>query len=190
VRKLLPIVSALVVSTGMTIGVAAADTSCSVSDTGPGSTNNCTSESSNTLNENCQNNITTINDNSQNANSGSANVSDNTTGGNASTGNASNSNDTNTQINANCGQQVASVTPSAPTPSAPRAGGQGAAAPVSVAVNPGHGAAPQAVAALPETGSNTARNTAIAGVTVLGGLTAASQFGTAAYRRKLFGSNA
>src|SRR4051812_29172730 len=100
------VLKAVVVTTamvGMSGGVAFADTvTCSISDTGPGSTNtvNCVDNNNNTVT--CTNNIVVSTSNNQNSNSGSSNNSGNTSGGGSSSGDASNSNNVVVNVGASC----------------------------------------------------------------------------------------
>lgn len=186
-KKLLQVLSATVVGTGMMVGVAAADQTCRIDTTGPSSVNVCTNTSNQTVTATCTNNIFVGSTNNQNASSGSGNVSGNTTGGSAVTGSAVNQNNQVVQIGAACdsatGNAVATV--SAPAggsgagaAAAAPAGGKGAGA--AAATSP---AAAASVKALPHTGSNTLVNTTVAGITGIGAVLAVSQLGSLVYRR-------
>lgn len=160
-------------------GVAAATTtsSCDITNTGPGSVNNCTLDENNITHVTCVNDVYVIGSNEQKANSGNANNGGNTTGGSATTGDVRNDNNQSVSIGASCGAQVAATTPSTPA-----TGGKGAgpaATPAAAAAAP----ASANVASLPHTGSNAVLDTTIASVAVVGGAMAVSQLGVSAYRR-------
>lgn len=79
-------------------GVAFADDSVSVSNTGPSSSNNAQVNNNNTFTSDVSNSISIDNDNDQHATSGDANVSGNTNGGSAVSGIATNNNTTSTVV--------------------------------------------------------------------------------------------
>ncbi len=176
-RRLLSTLATVVLGVGLSSGVAAASTvTCGITNTGPGSNNTVTCVDSNNVQVTCTNNVVVANSSSQSSSSGSASTSGNTSGGSSSSGNASNSNTVTVNLGASCAP-VASGTAAA-------AGGKGGtlAFTTLAAASPGTSAA-SGVAALPETGSNTALDTALIGVAVLGGSMVASRLSLMAYRR-------
>lgn len=154
-KLLLGLAIAVAGLSGTSASVGATD-SCSISNTGPDSTNSCVVKDDFTCKVENDNKFTVINNNNQEATSGDAKVSDNTSGGGATSGSATNSNGTVIDVTiTNGGCVVAAVTPPAPVapvggsgaaPVRP-VGGMGAISPVAAPVG-GMGAAP---AVLPET---------------------------------------
>lgn len=156
-KLLLGVAVAILGLSGSGASVSAAD-ECTISGTGPNSTNSCVVKDDFTCKVDNDNKFTVTNKNNQEATSGSAKVDDNTTGGNATSGSATNSNGTVIDVKIqNNACVVTAVTPPAPVvpsggqgavnpPVAP-AGGMGAVAPVAAPAG-GMGAAP---AVLPET---------------------------------------
>lgn len=108
--------------------VSATDSSCAITNTGPGSTNSCTVSDKYTCDVDNDNNIVVRDENDQVAGTGSATTDGNTSGGNATSGSASNDNGTTFEVTIeNDGCVVTKVTnPVTPTPVRP-AGGSGAA---------------------------------------------------------------
>ena len=90
-KKLLKILSAAMVSAGLTTGFAAAQTG-SIDTTGPDSINTITATQNNDADIDVDNDVDVDNDNDQDADSGNATVSGNTTGGDATSGDATNEN--------------------------------------------------------------------------------------------------
>lgn len=180
-NKLLLAVSVCVLGLGAaTPTVSALD--CSISNTGPDSTNACESVEDFECHVTNENNFTVINKNNQEATSGSAEVSDNTDSGNATSGSATNSNGTVIDVEiVNNGCVVTAVTQppvvTPPTPVAP-AGGQGEI----IAPVPAPAAGRGAISALPNTGTESAIGivtglVALLGVTILGSRFAVSTYG-------------
>ena len=121
-KNLLKTLAVTATLVGMSGGVALADSSCTISNTGPDSNNTCTSEETNVTHVSCVNGIYVVNDNDQEAGSGDAENEGNTSGGNATSGSAVNENGTTVQIGTSCGG--ATTTPETETPST--GGGAGA----------------------------------------------------------------
>jgi hypothetical protein len=92
--------------------------SCTISNTGPGSNNTCTSNETYTCEVDTDNKVTIRDENDQVVGTGSATTTGNTSGGNATSGSASNQNGTTYTISIdNEGCEVTAVsTPVAPTP--------------------------------------------------------------------------
>lgn len=178
-KKFIQFVSASVVGLSMMAGVAAADTTCTINNTGAGSVNNCTDDNNVSVEATCVNNVYVDNRNIQGATTGNGTVTLNTNGGGATSGDATNSNNDVVAIGASCAGGVTTVAATTPTTTETPAGGKGGE---TATVTPAATPAP-AAAALPETGSNTVVDVAVAGVTILGGAVAASQIGSFAYRR-------
>jgi hypothetical protein len=175
-RKLLQTITATIVGACLMAGVASADsvTCGNISNTGQGSTNTVTCVDTNTNIVSCVNNVVVSNINTQSSNSGSATSSGNTSGGNASSGSAGNSNNVVVNVGASCTPQGTTAFVTTPV------GGKGGGTPAApVAAAP----AVAPVAALPDTGSNSVVDTAVAGVIGIAGILAVSQLGVQAYRR-------
>lgn len=169
-KRLLQSLTSVLVAMSFMVGGAAA-LSCDVSNTGPGSTNNCTSEQTNSSTIECNNNVNLTNDSDQGSTSGSADNSNNTNSGSANSGSTNNTNSTSSDINASCGP---AVTTSQVTPSQP-AGGQGAAAqPVAVS-------SPVKPASLPNTGSNDLLTATGLTAAVLGSVVVLTRIGVSAF---------
>lgn len=171
---------AIITSLAFMGGVASAQTGCegaTITNTGPGSTNEITCVDSSTVHVVCSNDIYVVTDNSQSSGSGDADNSGNTTGGSSITGNATNENGTTVEIGASCAP-AAAVTPPAPTPTptSPQPvtgfGGRGAGAPEVVAV-----------AALPNTSSNPILDVALVSAISLAVALVLSRLGILAYRQ-------
>lgn len=180
-KKFLQLVSAAVVTfaVGFVPAVSAA-ADCTITNTGPGSTNTCTVNESNVVTVTCVNGVQVTNLNNQNAFSGTATVSGNTVSGNALSGSAENVNTAATALALNCAAAPAATpTPTpAPTPAPAPAGGQGGGAV--------QGAATQKVAALPKTGPNTVASVIALSVAGAGSLAALLHVGLGVYRRRAF----
>jgi|GEM_PF-2199333 len=182
VKRALQILSASVVSVSMMAGVAAADatsSTCTISNTGNGSVNSCTNIDANTTTIFCTNDAKITNDNFQVGEGGTVTVESNSSAGSATTGDVHNTALNEVAAQLGCGT-VAVATTAPTTPVTPAVGGQGAGTP---AATPTPAPAATPVASLPDTGSNTALNTGIAGVAVVGGLMAVAQLSVSAYRR-------
>ena len=167
---------AIITSLAFMGGVASAQTGCegaTITNTGPGSTNEIICVDSTKVHVTCSNNIYVVNNSEQVAGSGDANNSGNTTGGSSITGNATNENGTTVEIGASCAP-AAVTTP--PTPTSPQPvtgfGGRGAGAPEAVAV-----------AALPNTSSNPILDVALVSAISLAVMLALSRLGIHAYRQ-------
>ena len=160
------------------VGVAGATaTSCTISNTGAGSTNTCTTNNSDTVKVVCDNDVNALNVNGQIAQTGNANGNGNTLAGGVTTGSAVTENGTTFTLGASCNGQPTPVA----TASAPAAGGQGGGAVAAAPAASKPTAAP--VKALPETGSNAVLDYSLITVTVLGIAAVASKLGLVAYRR-------
>ena len=202
-KKVLQIIMAVTLLSGVAVGTAEAAVNCTIRGTGPGSTNTCTYQNDDTVDYTCNIDGSVTNDNDQTVTSGEAAVIDNTNGGGASSGDVSNSNSTLTELVASCAAAVCNddcstdnggnpTTPPAPnptptptpnpttnpTPTPPAVGGMGGGE-VSSAVT----TAPR-VAALPETGENDALLNAAAVTGGIGTLAVLAQLGTVLYRRR------
>ncbi|MNH58529.1 hypothetical protein D3C85_1066560 [compost metagenome] len=167
---------AVVTSLAFMGGVANAQQACegaTITNTGPGSTNEVTCVDSREVTVTCVNDIYVVNNNSQTGGSGDADNSGNTTGGSSISGNATNENGATVQIGAACAAQPAAVTPETPTPSQP-VGGMGAGAPTEAA---------KVIAALPNTSGGSLLDSILIGSASLAGLLVASRLGMTAYRR-------
>ena len=185
---------AVVTSLAFMGGVANAQQACegaTITNTGPGSTNEVKCVDSRDIKVTCVNDVYVVNNNSQTGGSGDADNSGNTTGGGSISGNATNENGTTVQIGASCATQPAAVTPENPAPGQP-VGGMGAGQPVGGmgAGQPvggmGAGApleAAKTVAALPNTGNNILLDSVVIGGTSLAALLIASRLGAIAYSR-------
>lgn len=149
----------------------------SITNTGPGSTNEITNTSTNTTTIDCTNDLTLSGSNTQTSGSGSSSVSGNTSGGSATSGSTSNTSSTSTSININgC--------PQAQTTSSTQPGGKGG----EVTSAPSGGGAGVGVTptVLPETGGPTPIKYVGIGSVVLAGAAGLTQFVVAGYRRRLF----
>lgn len=195
-KLLLGLAIAVAGLSGTSPSVGATD-SCSISNTGPDSTNSCVVKDDFTCKVENDNKFTVINNNNQEATSGDATVSGNTSGGGATSGSATNSNGTVIDVTIdNGGCVVAAVTPPAPvvpgsgsgggqpvggSGSAPvrPVGGMGAVAPVA-APRGGAGAAP---AMLPETNAETTLGVTASLVVLLGIVILGSRAALGAYSK-------
>lgn len=194
-KLLLGLAIAVAGLSGTSVSVGATD-DCSISDTGPGSTNSCVIKDDFTCTVDNDNKFTIINKNDQEAISGDAKVNDNTTGGGANSGSATNSNGTVIDVSIDNGTcTIAAVTPPKPvTPAAP-VGGSGGGQPVGGegAVQPrpvggmGAVAAPQAAAptVLPETSAGSTLGIVTGLTALLGALIAGSRAAIGVYSKKL-----
>lgn len=184
-KLLLGVAVAVLGFSGSGASVGATD-SCSISNTGPDSTNSCVVKEDFKCEVRNDNEFTVINNNNQEATSGNATVDGNTTGGGATSGSATNSNGTviDVSIDNSGACVVTAVTP--PAPVAPSGGqgavsrpvgGMGAVAPVAAPVG-GMGAAPRV---LPETNTESTIGLisgliAVLGMTILGSRIAISAY--------------
>jgi hypothetical protein len=127
-------VAATLLSMSLMAGVAAADTTtntntddtsstsdCTIYQTGSDSYNSCETNSSQSAQVTCDNNVYVLNNNSQNAGTGGVTVNNNTTSGNAVSGSATNENGTTVAIGASCETPAAATT----TTTTPGTGGGG-----------------------------------------------------------------
>src|SRR5581483_10949937 len=170
IKRFIQLVSASMVGAGLMMGVAAADaSSCTISNTGQGSTNTCTTKNTDTVTVVCDNDVNALNVNGQIAKTGNGSGNGNTLAGGVTTGSAVNQNGTTFILGASCNGQPTPAT----TAAAPVAGGQGGGA----ATAPAATSAPAAssVKALPETGSNAVLTDSLVGAAVLGGSAVAAQ---------------
>ncbi len=135
-KSLIAVAAVLALPLVATGSVSATDSSCTISNTGPGSNNTCTVKEDYTCTVSSDNKIVIKDENDQVAGSGTATNSGNTTGGNATSGSASNENGTTFDVSINNeGACVVTnvTTPVTPTPTQPvgglgGAGGAGAVA--------------------------------------------------------------
>lgn len=170
-------IAKLLAATGLAVslfgGVAAAQTSCSITNgNGSGANNTCTISNNFTVSVNCSNGIQASFANSQTATSGSASANGNTLVGNVSSGNATNAANFANQLAAYCAAAPAANPNPTPTPPA---GGQGGGRVSGTSTN---------VTALPKTGANDALIVAGAAVLGLGVVAIASQAAVRVYGRK------
>lgn len=110
-RGMLSILAVVVVSPLLLASSASAET-CTITNTGPGSTNECIVEGGDECTVTNNNDIDITNDTDQNANTGDADVDGNTDGGNAESGDAVNESDTSVNIgitNGGCNPQTTST---------------------------------------------------------------------------------
>lgn len=180
-KKILLPIATLLASVGLMGGLAAAaDSSCSIQNTGGNSNNTCTVTDQKDLKITCNNKADVVAVNNQTASSGNSVVLNNTNGGYAVSGSSTNVNKVSGKLDVKCvsAQQAKSLTPIAKT--TPPAGGRGAG---------GQGAASSAQAptaapsALPNTGSDTFAEVATISAASLAGLAIVSRLGLAAYHR-------
>lgn len=96
----------------------AQEASCEITNTGPGSNNQCTISEEYECNVTNDNNVTIVNQNDQTSTSGTVNNSGNTSGGSATSGTVTNTNGTVFNVTITNGETcvVTAVTPPAPTP--------------------------------------------------------------------------
>jgi hypothetical protein len=179
-KKLLLTLAIAVLSLGGT-SVANAETTCTISGTGPGSTSECNVSDEFSCTVTNDNDFTIVNNNTQEATSGTATNSDNTTSGGASSGSATNSNGTVIEVTIDNGDcLVAAVTPPAPVGGSgavtPAAGGMGEVTPV---------AAPQKVtpAALPNTSAGSTASIVASLIAILGATVLGARFLVATYSK-------
>lgn len=189
-KRLGRILAAGVLSAGLFAGAAAAETTCTIENTGEGSVNICWDENENQVKATCVNNIYVDNRNIQDAGTGDGSVILNTSGGGASSGQATNSNNTVVTIGASCEGGVKTVAPTQPQGGGGQGGGQEAVVTPAAAPAPAAPAAPAApvaqapsVQSLPETGSNPVAATTAIGTGVLAAAALAARFGLSVYRR-------
>lgn len=139
-KSLIAVAAVLALPFLVPVSASATDSSCTISNTGPGSDNTCTVKEDYTCSVDNDNKIVVKDENDQVAGSGSATSSGNTSGGNATSGSASNENGTtfDIAIDNEGGCVVTKVTnPVTPTPTPAQpvgglggAGGAGAVAAV------------------------------------------------------------
>lgn len=179
-KKFIQLVSAAVVTftVGFVPAVSAA-TDCSITNTGPGSTNTCIVNDSNLVTVTCVNGVQAASLNNQTAFSGTATVSGNTVSANALSGSAANVNTAATALALNCAAAPAASTTPATTPTSTTSAGRGGGGAV-------QGAATQKVTALPKTGPNTLASVIALSTAGVGSLAALSHAGLSAYRRRAF----
>ena len=102
-KKILKILAGAAMGLLLSGGVASAQTSsCTLTGTGPGSTNVCQFDSTNTVIFTCVNNILVVNGTNQTATSGVAQNTGNTSAGPVASGNAINNGQITTNANATC----------------------------------------------------------------------------------------
>ena len=192
-KKVLQIIMAVTLLSGVVVGTAEAHGGCTISETGgPGSTNTCKLDNETTVDYTCNIDGTVTNSNHQTVNSGDAAVIDNTHGGSASSGHASNDNSTLTEIVASCATAAAPTPTPTPTPQpTPPVGGNGGGVSKPTPTTPTPGVvsgvtskAPSAVAVLPDTGENDAMVNAAIAAGSIGTLAVLAQVATAMYRRR------
>jgi hypothetical protein len=181
-KKFLRLVSATVVTMAVGFVPAASAATCTISNTGPSSTNSCTVSDTHTVTITCTNGVGVTNATSQSAVSGSVNVTGNTISGTATSGDANNVNTVATELALNCAAAPATTptattptTPAAATPASP-AGGQGAV----------QGASAVKVAALPQTGPSTLPTTIAVSAVAMGSVSALAHVALGSYRRRAF----
>ena len=169
-KKLLRLLSAVVVSLSLFGGVAAAQSGCSITNgNGTGATNTCTFTNSTTVNVNCTNGVSTSFVNGQATTSGTATANGNTLVGTVSSGNSSNLATLANEVAQFCNAQPASSTTTTTTPPAGGSGGgSGAAAPKT----------------LPQTGRLSAVQTTAIATTALAAVAGAVQLAVSLYRRR------
>lgn len=158
-KKLLLGVAIAVLGLGSTNASVGATDSCTISGTGPNSTNSCVVKDDFKCEVDNDNKFTVINKNDQTAVTGDATVNGNTTGGNATTGSATNSNGTVIDVTiTNGGCVVTAVTPPAPVVPVGGSGSVQPPAPVRPIGGMGAVSAPQQAApvVLPDTGAESA----------------------------------
>ena len=174
-------------SSGTTAG---ATDSCTISNTGPESTNSCVVKDDFTCKVENDNKFTVINNNDQEATTGDATASGNTSSGNATSGSATNSNGTVIDVSiVNGGCIVTAVTP--PTPPAPvvPVGGSGSVNPPAQVVRPVGGmgavAAPQnaSPAVLPYTGAESALGIVAGIIATLGAVIVSSRIAVSTFNK-------
>jgi hypothetical protein len=182
-RIVLSLTSVLASSTLMFGVAAAADTSCSIDNTGPDSTNTCTVSDENSVTIKCKNDVDVVFINNQQASSGDSLVLHNTNGGFATSGNAQNFNSTDGKLDVSCAKAVTESPAPAPAPapeSAPVAAPVASAQPAP-AGGQGQAQAPK-VQALPDTGNNSALTTATIATVAVSLAATAARFGFSAYK--------
>ncbi len=156
-----------------TVGAQAANT-CSLSNTGPNSTNTCVDNTNNTVTVTCANGVTVANGNVQTTSSGTANVSGNTISGSATSGDTANVNAVATDLSQFCAAAPAAAAP---------VGGQGGGSTTAATPAPAGGQGAASVKALPATGaSETVRDLAI-GVAAISLVAVSAQVAVSGYRR-------
>lgn len=177
------VIAAALVTASLNGGIALAQgtptDTCSLTNTGPSSTNICQFTDTEQVIYTCLNNILVVNGTNQTSTTGISQAENNTYVGNVSSGNAINENEFTTNANATCVAANPNPNPTptppapTPTPTPPAKGGEG----------PAPTSRPPVVTSLPDTASNSAVK--LAGLAAAGsavaalGMTAA----TRAYRR-------
>lgn len=176
-KKILTILSPAVIALGISLTPAAVSAAtCSISNTGAGSTNTCTYTSSNVVTITCTNGVQIVNNNPQTAVSGTVAVNGNTISGTATSGNATNISALAVDLELNCAAAPAVVTPPPAVVSTPPAGGVGGGGAV-------QSVATTKVAALPNTGPADVIAPVAISALGLGVLVAGSRLAVGAYRR-------
>lgn len=165
-KKVIKVFGVLVLGLSLFGGAASAQ-SCTITNTGPGSTNTCTYDNNVTLTFRCENGVVVDVQTNQGASSGGSNNSGNTNGGGASSGNASNTNNTNITVGQSCDEAQRAAQPTQPGDSANGQAGPGQ----------------DSVASLPETGTATTVMIATVLVAGLAAFGLLAQFGLARFRR-------
>lgn len=119
IAKQLLVIVALVAGSFVTGGQVSAQEDCTITNTGPGSTNECVTETTYTCEVIGDNEIRIINSNDQEVYSGPADVTDNTDSGNATSGSVTNNNGTTFDIQIENDVCVASEVEETPEPEEP-----------------------------------------------------------------------
>jgi hypothetical protein len=192
-KRVIGMVAATLLSVSLMAGVAAADTSDSTTDTSTSDTSNCTiymtgSDSYNSCVSNsdqsaqviCTNDVYVLNNNSQTAGSGGVTVTNNGSAGNAVSGSATNQNGDTVTIGASCA-------PAAATTTTPVTGGKGGGNPTTTTATPV--VTPQVVAPVGaveagDGGGSHASSLSIAGLVASAGTVG---LGGVLLRKRLFG---
>jgi hypothetical protein len=184
-RRIILSLTSVLASSTLMFGVAAADSSCSIDNTGPDSTNTCTVSGNNSVTIKCKNDVDVVFINNQQASSGDSLVLNSTEGGYATSGNAQNFNSTDGKLDVSCAKAAAAPSPApAPAPAPEAAPVAAPVAPAQQAPAGGQGQGQQApkAQALPNTGSNSALTTATIATVAVGMLAAVSRAGFSAYK--------
>jgi hypothetical protein len=184
-RRIVLSLTSVLASSTLMFGVAAAtDSSCSIDNTGPDSTNTCTVSEDNSVTIKCKNDVDVVFINNQQASSGDSLVLNNTNGGYATSGNAQNFNTVDGKLDVSCAKAATTTSP-APTPapaSTPVAAPVAAAQPAPAGgQGQGQEQTPKAQA-LPNTGSNSVLTTATIATVAVGMLAALGRAGFSAYK--------
>lgn len=182
-KKILLSIATFLASAGMMGGLAAAaNSSCSIQNTGGNSNNTCTLTNQNDLKITCNNKADVVAVNNQNASSGNSVVLNNTNGGFAVSGSATNVNKTSGKLDVKCvSAQQAKALPTISKTTTPPAGGRGAGG-QGAGASTSQQSPTAAPSALPNTGSDSLAVAATISVVSLAALAVASRVGMAAYR--------